>query len=59
LGRDFRAMHNWARHLRTMYLRARQLRATHVRAIHDMVKQVTSRLVITRHVMVLDLRQCM
>jgi hypothetical protein len=59
LGKNVRAMHNWARHLRIMHLRARQLRATHVRARHDMVKQVSSRLVITRHVMVLNVRQCM
>jgi hypothetical protein len=37
----------------TMYLRARELRVTHVRARHDTVKQLRSRLVMLRHVIMM------
>jgi hypothetical protein len=36
-----------------VYLRAMLLRVTHLRARHDMVKQVISRLVTLRHVMMM------
>jgi hypothetical protein len=45
-----------ASHLRTMYLRERLSRVTHARARNDMVKQVSSRLLMVRYIMIMYIR---